>query len=160
MLEELTIAADDPARPDVAALLGAHLRFTTSISPPEDMHALDVDGLSGPGMSFFSARASGGRLAAVGAIKELDFRHGELKSMHTAEAARGQGIARMMLAHLLAVASERGYERVSLETGSHDVFAPARALYRSAGFIVCEPFANYRPSANSVFMTLALNRAR
>jgi putative acetyltransferase len=153
---DLVIALDDPASVDVRALLGAHLRFTTSHSPPEDMHALDVDGLSGPGISFFTARAVGGRLVAVGALKELDPRHGELKSMHTAEAVRGQGIARVMLGHLLAVARERGYERVSLETGSMEVFAPARALYESAGFILCEPFATYGPSPNSVFMTLAL----
>lgn len=153
---DLVIAIDDPARPDVSALLAAHLRFTTSTSPPEDMHALDVGGLSGPGLSFFSARAADGRVVAVGALKELDPRHGELKSMHTAQAARGQGVARMMLGHLLQVARERGYERVSLETGSMQAFAPARALYESAGFMPCQPFAGYGPSPNSFFMTLAL----
>lgn len=153
---DLVIAIDDPARADVSALLAAHLRFTTSNSPPEDMHALDVGGLSGPGLSFFSARAADGRVVAVGALKELDPRHGELKSMHTAQAARGQGVARMMLGHLLQVARERGYERVSLETGSMQAFAPARALYESAGFMPCQPFAGYGPSPNSFFMTLAL----
>jgi putative acetyltransferase len=153
---DLVIAIDDPARADVRALLRAHLRFTTASSPPEDMHALDVDGLAGHGLTFFSARATDGRVVAVGALKELDPRHGELKSMHTAQALRGQGIARMMLGHLLHVARERGYERVSLETGSKDVFAPARALYESAGFMPCQPFAGYGPSPNSFFMTLAL----
>jgi putative acetyltransferase len=157
---DLRIELDDPARADVRALLAAHLSFTTSQSPPEDMHALDVDGLTEPGLSFFSARGVEGRLVAVGALKELDSRHGELKSMHTAQAARGHGVARAMLAHLLLVASERGYERVSLETGSMDAFAPARALYAGAGFVVCEPFASYGPSPNSVFMTLVLRPAR
>jgi putative acetyltransferase len=153
---DLVIALDDPARADVRALLDAHLAFTTSQSPPEDMHALDTDGLREPGVSFFSARRPDGRLVAVGALKELDPRHGELKSMHTAAALRGQGVARAMLAHLLEVARTRGYERVSLETGSMEAFDPARALYAGAGFKACEPFATYRPSPNSAFMTLRL----
>jgi putative acetyltransferase len=156
VLSELRIELDDPGRPDVRALLEAHLRFTTSQSPPEDMHALDVDGLREPGLSFYSARRPDGHVAAVGALKELDPRHGELKSMHTAHAMRGQGVARAMLAHLLAVSRERGYERVSLETGSMAAFAPARALYLSAGFEPCGPSGAYAPSPNSVFMTLIL----
>lgn len=156
----LIVGPDDPARDDVRALLEAHLRFTNSHSPPEDMHALDLDGLRQPDVSFFSARDRRGMLVAVGALKELDSRHGEIKSMHTDRAARGQGVARAMVAHLLAVARERGYERVSLETGSKEVFAPARALYASAGFSRCEPFARYAPSPNSVFMTLALADGR
>jgi putative acetyltransferase len=150
------IALDDPGRPDVRALLEAHLGFTNLHSPPEDMHALDADGLREPGVSFFSARAADGRLGAVGALKELDPGHGEIKSMHTAHELRGQGVARAMLEHLLGVARERGYERVSLETGSMAAFLPARSLYASAGFQTCEPFAAYLPSPNSVFMSLSL----
>jgi putative acetyltransferase len=78
--------------------------------------------------------------------------------MHTAEAARGRGIGRAMLDHLLAVARERGCRRVSLETGSMDAFAPARSMYATAGFRPCAPFGDYRPSRNSTFMTLALDR--
>jgi putative acetyltransferase len=154
----LLIEADDPARPDVRALLETHLRFARSQSPPEDVHALDADGLREPGLSFFSARRPDGPLAGVGALKELDPHHGEIKSMHTAQELRGQGVARAMLEHLLAVARERGYERVSLETGTMESFLPARALYASAGFERCEPFAAYVPSPNSVCMTLWLAR--
>jgi putative acetyltransferase len=153
---EEEISVDDPRAPDVRALLERHLTFTTSTSPPEDMHALDVDGLLDPAVTFFSFRRDG-ELLAVGALKQLDAGHAELKSMHTAEAARGRGIGRAMLAHLIGVARDRGCSRVSLETGSMAAFAPARSLYASAGFVPCEPFASYIPSPNSTFMTLSLN---
>ena len=151
----LQIELDDPRREDVVALLRAHLGFAAAHTPAEDRHALDVDGLLEPDMSLYSARDGEGTLLGVGALKELDARHGELKSMHTAAAARGQGVGWAMLTHLLAVARARGYERVSLETGSMEAFAPARALYASAGFVLCEPFAAYVPSRNNVFMQLA-----
>lgn len=153
------VQADDPASPDVQGLLARHLAFATDHSPPEDQHALDMDGLRNEDVSFFSIRMEG-ELLAVGALKRLDDSHLEIKSMHTAEGARRRGIARAMLDHLLHVARSRGCRRVSLETGSMEAFAPARALYESAGFRVCEPFADYRPSPNSVFMTLALGSAR
>jgi putative acetyltransferase len=149
------ITADSPLAADVRGLLCRHLAFTTATSPPEDMHALDADRLLDPAVEFFSFRRDG-VLLGVGALKRLDGEHAEVKSMHTAEAARGGGIGRSMLEHLLAVARERGCRRVSLETGSMAEFAPARALYASAGFAPCEPFADYRPSPNSTFMTLAL----
>lgn len=149
------IEADDPRRPDIVRLLQNHLDFAASQSPREDVHALDVDGLTQPSVSFFSARRDG-TLLGVGALKELDPTHAEIKSMHTAVAARGQGVARAILDHLLGLARERGYRRVSLETGTMDGFAPARSLYVSAGFVECPPFAHYWDSPNSVCMTLEL----
>ena len=119
------------------------------------MHALDGDGLAEPGIDLFAYR-DGGALLGVGALKRLDQTHAELKSMHTAEAARGRGVGRAMLTYLLGVARDRGYRRVSLETGSMPAFAPARALYAAAGFTECAPFAGYRASPNSTFMTLTL----
>jgi len=150
------ISVDDPRARDVRALLERHLAFTNATSPPEDMHALDVDGLLDPAVTFFSFRRDG-ELLGVGALKQLDAGHAELKSMHTTAAARGRGIGGVMLAHLVGVARDRGCSRVSLETGSMSAFAPARSLYASAGFVPCEPFASYIPSPNSTFMTLSLN---
>jgi putative acetyltransferase len=150
------IAADSPAAADVRALLARHLEFTTATSPPEDMHALDADRLLDPAVTFFSYRRDG-ELLGVGALKRLDGQHAELKSMHTAAQARGRGVGRAMVEHLIGAARERGYRRVSLETGSMAEFAPARALYASAGFVPCAPFGDYVPSRNSVFMTMALD---
>jgi putative acetyltransferase len=149
------IAEDNPLAADVRALLVRHLEFTTATSPPEDMHALDADGLLDPAVTFFSCRRAG-KLLGVGALKRLDGQHAELKSMHTAAEARGRGIGRAMVGHLIGVARQRGYRRVSLETGSMPEFAPARALYASAGFAPCGPFGEYVPSRNSTFMTMAL----
>jgi putative acetyltransferase len=148
-------AIDDPRAEDVRELLRRHLAFTNSHSLPEDCHALDVDGLLDPAVTFFSFRHRGG-LLAVGALKALDGDHGELKSMHTAEPARGRGIGRAMLQHLIGVARDGGFQRLSLETGSTAAFAPARALYASAGFTSCSAFGDYSPSQNSAFMTLSL----
>lgn len=155
-MAELVIAADDPASPDVRALLETHLAFARGQTPPEDAHALDVAELRAPGVWFFSVRRNG-ELLGVGAVKRLDESHAEIKSMHTAEAARGLGVSRAMVDHLVGVARSQGFRRVSLETGSMAAFDPARALYASAGFDPCEPFADYRPSRNSVYMTLALD---
>jgi putative acetyltransferase len=150
------ISIDDPRASDVRELLERHLAFANLHSPPEDVHALDVDGLLEPSVTFFSFRVRG-ELLGVGAIKQLDESQAELKSMHTAEAARGQGIGGTMLAHLIRVARDRGLSRVSLETGSMAAFAPARSLYASAGFRECGPFGSYSPSVNSTFMTMSLN---
>jgi len=149
------IALDDPRKPDVRELLERHLTFTLGATPPEHSYALDVGGLADPAITFCSFRI-GGELLGVGAIKELDPAHGEIKSMHTSEAARGRGIGRAILTHLLGIARERGYERVSLETGTPDVFAAARALYERAGFLPCQPFGGYQPSPDNYFMSLAL----
>ena len=149
------IAVDDPRRGDVRALLERHLAFSNATTPPEHAFALDVDGLLDPAITFCSLRADG-ELLGIGAIKRLDAEHAEIKSMHTTQAARGRGVGRAMLNHLLGVARSRGYLRVSLETGTMAEFAPARALYESAGFIACGPFADYRPSEDNCFMTLPL----
>ena len=154
MAEDL-IAIEDPRAADIRELLGRHLEHMASLSPPENVFALDVDGLLDPAVTFYAYRRDG-LLLAVGAIKRLDDEHGELKSMHTAQAARGTGIGRAMLDHLLAVARSRGYRRLSLETGSMAGFAPARSLYASAGFSQCGPFAGYPDTEFSTFMTLGL----
>lgn len=150
-----TIELDDPRAADVQALLTRHLAFADEHSPPEDCHALDLTGLLDPAISFYSARGDG-QLLGIGALKALDPGHGELKSMHVAAEARGQGVGRAMLAHLLEVARGRGFTRVSLETGSMAAFLPARTMYASVGFSDCGPFADYVTSRNSTFMTLRL----
>lgn len=147
------IEGEDPRADDVRALLTAHLTFTRGLgAPPEDTHVLDLDGLLDPAVTFFALRRDGA-LLAIGAIKRLDDHHFELKSMHTAQSARRQGLGRAMLEGLVSAAAERGATRVSLETGSGPAFVPARSLYASAGFVECAPFGEYIPSRNSTFMT-------
>ena len=152
----LHIAADDPTADDVRAVLARHLAFAHEVTPPEGVHALGVDGLAGPDITFFSARIDG-RVVGVGALKELDATHAELKSLHTVEEARGRGIGRALVAHLVTVAAERGYRRVSLETGDMDAFVPARALYAAMGFVPCPPFGEYASSPTSACMTTAVD---
>lgn len=158
-MAEVVIDTDDPRSADVRALLARHLDYANSHSPPSDVHALDIDGLLAPAVTFCSARSGAhpdGALLGVGALRLLDPGHGEVKSMHTAEAARGRGVGRAMLEHLLGLARERGLQRVSLETGTMPAFAPARALYAQAGFVPCPPFAGYHESPNSVCLTLPM----
>lgn len=154
---EITI--DDPRAADVRALLEHHLEFTIAQSPPEDVHALDVAGLLDPAVTFFSFRLDG-VLLGVAALKRLHGEHAEVKSMHTALAARGRGVGRALVDHLITVARESGLRRLSLETGSMATFAPARTLYENAGFTPCAPFGDYLPSPYSTFMTLALDAKR
>jgi putative acetyltransferase len=149
------IEPDDLSGPDVRALLAEHLADMHAVSPPESVHALDLDALRAPEVTFFAAR-SDGVLLGCGALKELDPTHGELKSMRTAAHARGRGVAAAVLTHLLGVARERGYRRVSLETGAEDFFVPARRLYARHGFVPCAPFADYADDPCSVFLTLEL----
>jgi len=153
------IAEEDPRTPEVAALLGRHLRFAGEVTPEGHVHALDVDGLVDPAVTFFAARDDGA-LVGVGALRALDPSHGEIKSMHTAVEARRSGVGRAVLDHLLATAWARGYERVSLETGTMDAFAPARDLYTAAGFTMCAPFGDYTTNPHSVCMTLTLTADR
>ena len=153
---DLDIAPDDPRAGDVRALLAAHLAFAREVTPEGHVHALDLDGLLDPAVTFFSARRDG-RLLAVGALKRLDDGHAEIKSMHTAAAARGQGVGRAMVDHLVATATARGHTRVSLETGTYAAFASARALYARAGFVPCPPFAGYTDNPYSTCMTLVLS---
>ena len=156
-MSEFAIDVDDPGRPDVRALLERHLAFCHAVTPLEHAFALDLGGLRDPSITVFSLRRDG-EVLGVGALKELDPAHGEIKSMHTAAEARGLGVGRALVDHLVATAASRGYERVSLETGTMDAFAPARALYANAGFAPCGPFGDYAESPDNTFMTLLLRR--
>lgn len=149
------IRRDDLSDPRVHALLREHLEDMQRWSPPESVHALDPEALRAADIRFWTLW-DGDDLLGCGALRELDPVHGEIKSMRTARAHRRRGAARAMLAHLLAQAQALGYRRVSLETGSMAAFAPARALYASAGFDACAPFGDYGPDANSVFMSREL----
>ncbi|GIP48766.1 putative N-acetyltransferase YsnE [compost metagenome] len=148
----LTIKLDDLSGPEIAALIGEHLANMAENSPPESIHALNLDGLKRPDVTFWSAWIDD-ELAGCGALKELDDQHGEVKSMRTAIPYRGKGVAKQVLAHLLEEAARRGYRQVNLETGSMEAFAPARRLYEGFGFTYCGPFADYVEDPNSVFMT-------
>lgn len=151
----MEIEIDDPTRPDVTALLAEHLADMYATSPAESVHALDVEALTAPSITFWTAREDGA-LLGCGALRELDPTHGEIKSMRTTAAARGRGVAAAVLAELTRVALARGYSRISLETGAEDYFAAARRLYRRNGFVDCEPFGEYRPDRHSVFLTKGL----
>ena len=158
---ELRIRLDPLHDPHVAAFLAEHLVDMRRISPPESVHALDLDGLRRPEIRFWSAWApqpggEGETLVATAALKRLDAQHAELKSMRTATELRGQGIAARMLAHLIADARGQGHARLSLETGTQPFFAPARALYARHGFVDCGPFGGYRIDPYSHFMTRAI----
>lgn len=152
------IRIDDLRGPEIVALLEAHLALMRSISPPESVHALDLEGLRAPQITFWTLW-DGEVLLGCAALKELDPHHGEIKSMHTAQAARGKGVGRRLIQHILAEARARGYRRLSLETGSTEDFAPARGLYARAGFTTCGPFGDYILDPFSVFMTLELEAA-
>jgi putative acetyltransferase len=151
----VNIELDDLSRPAIHALLNEHLQDMYELSPPESVHALDLDKLRRPGITFWSAW-EGPILLGCGALKELDPAHGEVKSMRTPKALRRKGAGRAMLAHIIGVARSRAYGRLSLETGSHAAFSPAQGLYESFGFTRCGPFGDYRDDPNSVFMTLRL----
>jgi putative acetyltransferase len=149
------IKIDDLQGPEIAELLAEHLREFATVSPPESRHALNLDGLRQPDVTFWSVW-NGNHLAGCGALKELDARHGEIKSMRTAQAFLRRGVASQLLAYIVAEAQRRGYRRLSLETGSMDYFQPAHALYAKFGFQPCEPFASYVADPNSMFMTREL----
>ena len=152
----MKIEIDDLSRPAIHALLREHLRNMHALGPPESVHALDLDGLRRPEITFWSAWDEGNALLGCGALMELDRRHGEVKSMRTPEARRRTGAGRALLSHIIEVARARGYERLSLETGSVAAFVPAHRLYESVGFTRTGPFGAYAEDPNSVFMTLLL----
>lgn len=154
-MNALHIRLDNLQGPEIAALLAEHLHDMHATSPRESVHALDLSGLRQPAISFWTAWQDG-LLAGCGALKQLDEGHGEIKSMRTAQGFHRKGVATLLLQHILNEARRRGYQRVSLETGSMSYFAPARALYQKFGFSECEPFVGYRPDPNSIFMTLVL----
>jgi putative acetyltransferase len=151
----MEIRLDDLCGPEIHALLDEHLQNMRSISPHESVHALDLESLRSPGISFWTVW-SRNQLLGCGALKELNAQHGEVKSMRTAGSHRRNGVARAMLTHIIAEARKRGYARLSLETGSQAAFEPARRLYESFGFSYCPPFEGYIEDPNSVFMTRLL----
>ena len=155
VIPHMRLEVDDLSRPAVHALLSEHLQNMYELSPPESVHALDLAKLRRPDITFWTVWDDGA-LVGCGALKELDRAHGEIKSMRTPQALRRRGAGRAMLAHILEVARSRKYERLSLETGSGDAFAPTQRLYESFGFTRCGPFADYVLDPHSVFMTLRL----
>lgn len=151
----MRIEVDDLYRPQVAELLDEHLQDMRAWSPPESVHALDLERLRQPGITFWTVW-EGDELLACGAIKRLDATHGELKSMRTARRARGRGAATLLLRHALDQARQWGLQRLSLETGTTEGFAAAHRLYARHGFTDCGPFADYAPDPFSRFMTCTL----
>lgn len=146
----------DPGADEVAALVARHLAFAAGVTPPDHVHALDALGLADAAVTLYGARRDGA-LVGMGALRRLDDDHVEIKSMHVAVEARGLGVGRAVLDHLLAEASGRGHGRVSLETGTGEAFAAAHALYASAGFTTCPPFAEYTDNPYSTCMTRSLD---
>ncbi|MEP2889942.1 GNAT family N-acetyltransferase [Tateyamaria sp.] len=151
----LQIARDTPETADVRALLLRHFDLMRAGSPEESCHVMEPTALLDRGVMLFSARDNG-KVLGVGALARLDDNHGELKSMHTSAEARGRGVARAILSALLDVARDQGLKRVSLETGTAEMFAPARALYLANGFVECPPFGDYASDPLSIFMTHTL----
>ena len=151
----MQIEIDDLSRPEIHALLNEHLQSMHALSPPESVHALDLQRLRVPEITFWSAWEHG-QLLGCGALKELDPSHGEVKSMRTPSARRHSGAGRAILMHIIGVAQARGYQRLSLETGAVEAFKPAQTLYESAGFVRCGPFGDYAEDSFSLFMTLRL----
>lgn len=150
------IRTDDLTGPAVHKLLQEHLDHMHSLSPPESVHALDLDALRRPEITFWTIWSEDGALMGSGALKDLGNGHGEIKSMRTADAHRGKGAGQAMLGHILAEARKRSYTRLSLETGPAPGFASALRLYGRFGFTECGPFADYPEDPYSVFMTMAL----
>jgi putative acetyltransferase len=154
-MPHIEIRVDDLAGEAIRALIAFHLDGMHDTSPPESVHALDIDGLRHPSITFWSAWI-GGELAGIAALKSIDAERGELKSMRVDDRFRGSGVGRALLRHLIAEARRRGMTSLWLETGSPDDFVPAQRLYESEGFTRCGPFEGYTDDPFSVFMTRAL----
>lgn len=155
MVSLLEIKIDDLTGSKIIGLITEHLEDMAQNSPPESRHALNVEGLKRPDVTFWSAWEQD-ELLGCGALKHLNNQQGEIKSMRTARLHLRKGVSKHILSHLIEEAKKRGYKRISLETGSMDFFEPARSLYKSFGFEVCEPFANYKEDPNNVFMSKEL----
>ncbi len=151
----MKIKIDDLSGSEIYELLQEHLRSMARLSPPESVHALDIEALRQPEITFWTVWEND-ELLGCGALKELDAGHAEIKSMRTSARHLRKGVAAGLLKHILEEAKSRGYKRLSLETGSMEAFAPARQLYAGFGFAYCKPFADYIEDPNSVFMTRAL----
>ena len=151
----VTISEESPLTAGLELLFERHSQAMHADTPPESIHMMDRGALEHPAIRFFVLRDSGEALA-MGAFKRIEPGHAESKSMHVLHEARGRGLSRKMLAHLIAEAQAEGQRRMSLETGPYPSFLAARELYRSAGFTECSPFIGYSEDPNSVFMTLDL----
>ena len=151
----LTMAKESPLGPDLALLMARHTADMHADTPPESIHMMDASELAIEDVSFFVMRLDS-QPVAMGAFKRFDGSHAEIKSMHVLAENRGQGLSRVMLDHLVTEAARSGITRLSLETGSQPMFAPARRLYERSAFTECRPFGDYVPDPNSVFMTRAL----
>ncbi len=151
----MVIIQESPLGADLAVLMARHTAEMHADTPPESIHMMDAGQLAVPDVQFFVMRDAGAPVA-MGAIKRIDAQHCEVKSMHVLAEYRGKGLSRVMLDHLFAAARTLGYKRLSLETGSQAMFAPARRLYARAGFSECDPFEGYALDPNSVYMTRKL----
>lgn len=151
----VVIGEEHPLTPDLALLFDRHTADMHADTPPESIHMMDKGALADPGIRFFVLR-EGGTPLAMGAFKRIDADHAEIKSMHVLAEARGRGLSKAMLDHLVAEARKDGFTRLSLETGVQPTFVAARALYARAGFAECPPFEGYWDDPNSVFMTKIL----
>ncbi|MEM7133021.1 MAG: GNAT family N-acetyltransferase [Chloroflexota bacterium] len=151
----MEIKVDDLSGPEIAEFLEEHIKDMKAISPPESKHALDLDGLRKPEITFWTMWDQDA-LVGCGAIQELSDVHGEIKSMRVSKEHRGKGYASKILDHIISEAYKRGYRRLSLETGSMDFFKPAHALYKKYGFELCAPFSNYKEDPNSLFFSKQL----
>lgn len=154
-MRRLEIREDDLTGKEIASLLQEHLENMYEITPPESVHALDLEALRSPDITFWTAWEES-ELLGCGALKELDSRSGEVKSMRTAKAHRRKGVASKILEHIIKEAERRAYDCLNLETGAFPEFAPARALYLRYGFEYRGPFADYIDDPNSVFMAKKL----
>jgi putative acetyltransferase len=151
----MNIKTDDLSGSEIYELLQEHLQSMRRHSPPESIHALDIEALRKPEITFWSVW-DGGELLGCGALKEIDFQHAEIKSMRTSSLHLRKGVAKNLLDYIIKEAKRRGYSQLSLETGSMEAFEPARKLYANFGFRYCEPFADYVEDPYSVFMTREL----
>lgn len=151
----MKIYEEDPSTVDVQKLLLEHLADMRTHSPPESVHALDIEELRGPAITFWTVREID-VLLGCGALKTLDSESAEIKSMKTAQNHQRKGVARLLLQHMMTVAADRNLKFLLLETGTPDAFEPARRLYTSHGFVECDPFADYRQDPYSVFMQRTL----
>ena len=152
----MIIKLDDLTDKRTIELISTHLAGMAENSPPESIHALNVEGLKRDNVAFYSAWKDE-EIMGCGALQELTTKHGEVKSMRTVEKHLKKGVARVILHHIINEAKMRGYARLSLETGSREAFQPARQLYESFGFTYCEPFDKYTDDPNSLFMTLEID---
>ena len=154
------IRVDDLESLEILQLLEEYLDHMAEMSPPESIHALDLEALKKPEITFWSlwenSKSSASQLMGCGALKQLTLEHGEIKSMRTSEQHRRKGVAATLLKHIIQESIQRGYRRLSLETGPADGFLPAKKMYQQFGFVECEPFADYILDPNSLFMTKLL----